>query len=67
FVTEGLKRFEYALRRQTEDKDKEVVLSATDEVPDAFRAQVEQYYRSLSKGGASEKSGASGAASTGAK
>ncbi len=50
FVTEGLKRFEYALRRQTEDRDKEVVLSASDEVPDAFRAQVEQYYRSLSKG-----------------
>ena len=49
FVAEGLKRFEYALRRQTESKDKEVVLSAADEVPDAFRPLVEQYYRSLSK------------------
>ena len=37
FVAEGLKRFEYALRRQTESKDKEVVLSAADEVPDLAR------------------------------
>lgn len=50
YVTEGLKRFEYSLRRQTEEKDKEVVLSGSDEVPDAFRPLVEQYYRSLSKG-----------------
>jgi hypothetical protein len=50
FVTDGMKRFEYSLRRQTEQKDKEVVLSGADEVPDAFRPLVEQYYRSLSKG-----------------
>jgi hypothetical protein len=51
-VTEGLKRLEYTLRRQTETQDKEVVLSAADEVPDAFRPLVEQYYRSLSKNAA---------------
>ena len=39
----------YGLRRQTEQKNKEVVLSGADEVPDTFRPLVEQYYRSLSK------------------
>ena len=49
FVTEGLKRFEYGLRRQVEEKGTEVVLSGADEVPETFRTLVEQYYRSLSK------------------
>lgn len=49
FVTEAMKRFEYGLRRQTEEKNKEVVLSGADQVPDTFRSFVEQYYRSLSK------------------
>jgi hypothetical protein len=49
FVTEGLKRFEYTLRRQSDEKNKEVALSGADQVPDTFRPLVEQYYRSLSK------------------
>jgi hypothetical protein len=49
FVSEGMKRFEYMLRRKAEAKDGEVVLSGSDEVPEQFRALVEQYYRSLSK------------------
>jgi hypothetical protein len=49
FVAEGLKRFEYTLRRQSDEKNKEVALSGADQVPDTFRPLVEQYYRSLSK------------------
>ena len=49
FVSEGMKRVEYALRRKADAKDGEVVLSGGDEVPEQFRALVEQYYRSLSK------------------
>ena len=48
FVTEHIKRFEYLLRRQVNENSAEVVLSGVDEVPEAFRAMVEQYYRSLS-------------------
>jgi hypothetical protein len=49
FVAEGLKRFEYTLRRQSDEKNKEVALSGADQVPDTFRPLVEEYYRSLSK------------------
>jgi hypothetical protein len=49
FVAEGLKRFEYTLRRQSDEKNKEVALSGADQVPERFRPLVEQYYRSLSK------------------
>ena len=49
-VAEGMKRFEFNLRRQVESTENAVVLSGTDEVPEQFRQQVEQYYRSLSKG-----------------
>ncbi|MBI2834971.1 MAG: hypothetical protein HYX76_11160 [Acidobacteria bacterium] len=49
FVTEGLKRFEYGLRRRAEARGTEIVLSGTDEVPEQFRKLVEEYYRSLSK------------------
>ena len=48
-VADGLKRFEYGLRRRVEGNASQVVLSGSDEVPDQFRKLVEQYYRSLSK------------------
>ena len=50
FVAEGMKRFEYNLRRQAgADADRAVVAGAED-VPPEFRPLVEEYYRSLSKG-----------------
>jgi hypothetical protein len=48
-VAEGLKRFEFGLRRQVDADGNTVVLSGTDEVPEQFRKLVEQYYRSLAK------------------
>lgn len=48
FITEGLKRFEFGLRRQVDASADAVVLSGSDEVPEEFRKLVEQYYRSLS-------------------
>jgi hypothetical protein len=48
-VTEGLKRFEYALRRRAAAAGNETVLSGAEGVPEEFRALVEQYYRSLAK------------------
>jgi hypothetical protein len=48
-VAEGLKRFEYALRRSVAADASETVLSGADEVPEEFRKLVEQYYRSLAK------------------
>ena len=49
FVSEGLKRFEFGLRRQANEGANDVVLSSGDQVPETFRTMVEQYYRSLSK------------------
>ena len=49
FVAEGLKRFEYGLRRKSGDDVDRALVAGTDEVPPEFRAQVEEYYRSLSK------------------
>ena len=49
FVTEGLKRLEFGLRRRADEDAGSVVLSSGDEVPETFRSMVEQYYRSLSK------------------
>lgn len=50
FVTEGLKRFEFGLRRQADAPGDAVVLAGSSEVPEEFRKQVEQYFRSLSIG-----------------
>jgi hypothetical protein len=50
YVTEGIKRFEFNLRRQVDATDDSVVLTGTDEVPEEYRKLVEQYYKSLSKG-----------------
>ena len=49
-VVEGMKRFEFNLRRQAEMKGSEVFLSGADDVPEQYRKLVEQYYKSLSKG-----------------
>jgi hypothetical protein len=48
-VAEGLKRFEFGLRRQVDAATGAIVLSGSDEVPEAYRKLVEQYYRSLAK------------------
>lgn len=49
FVAEGLKRFEFDLRRKLDAEEGGVVLSGTDQVPEEFRKLVEQYYRSLAR------------------
>jgi hypothetical protein len=49
FVAEGLKRFEFDLRRKLQAEEGGVVLSGTDQVPEEFRKLVEQYYRSLAR------------------
>jgi hypothetical protein len=49
-LIEGLKAFEFALRRQVEGNDKgRPVLGASGDVPAGFRQMVDEYYRSLSK------------------
>ncbi|MGH7720093.1 MAG: hypothetical protein ACREON_14785, partial [Gemmatimonadaceae bacterium] len=51
-VIEGLKAFEFALRRQIEGAgEARPLLGRTDEVPAGFRQLVEEYYRSLAKKG----------------
>ncbi len=54
-VSEGMKRFEFNLRRQAEVKGTEVFLSGSDDVPEEYRKLVEQYYKSLSKGPGKEE------------
>jgi hypothetical protein len=49
FVTEGLKRFEYDLRRKVGNEEDRAVVTGADEVPQEFRRLVEEYYRSLSR------------------
>jgi hypothetical protein len=49
FVAEGVKRFEYNLRRQIGADADRAVVAGSDEVPPEFKALVEEYYRSLSK------------------
>jgi hypothetical protein len=49
-LIEGLKAFEFALRRQVEGNDKgRPVLGGSGDVPAGFRQMVDEYYRSLSK------------------
>jgi hypothetical protein len=50
-VTDNIKRFEYTLRRKLDANGNQVFLSGSDDVPEQYRKLVEQYYRSLSKGG----------------
>jgi hypothetical protein len=49
-LVDGLKQFEFGLRRDVLGAGREqVFLSGTDEVPEAFRKLVEEYYRQLSR------------------
>ena len=48
-VAEGLKRFEFALRREVDGAQNAVVLSGSDEVPEASRKDVEDYFRSIAR------------------
>jgi hypothetical protein len=50
-VAEGLKRFEFGLRRKVEGEASAAALSGTDDVPTEFKTLVEQYYRSLARSG----------------
>ena len=49
-IAEGLKRFEFGLRRQSEAANT-IVLSGSDEVTEEFRKLVQEYYRSLGRTG----------------
>ena len=49
-LIDGLKAFEFALRRSLDKDDKgRPVLGGSGDVPAAFRQMVDEYYRSLSK------------------
>ena len=49
-VLEGFKEFEFSLRRQLGDKERDgPVLGGNDEVPPGYRDLVSEYFRSLSK------------------
>jgi hypothetical protein len=48
-VAEGLKRFEFGLRRQVEGDQNAIVLNGADESPEAYKKHNEQYFRSLAK------------------
>jgi hypothetical protein len=50
YVSEGMKRVEYALRRQLGEETNRAIVTGAEEVPQEFRKLVEEYYRSLSKG-----------------
>ena len=49
-AADAVKRFEFNLRRKTELKGNEVLLSGDGDVPEEFRKLVGEYYKSLSKG-----------------
>jgi hypothetical protein len=51
-VVDGIKQFEYNLRRQVLGAERERLLSTgSGDVPEAYRRLVEEYYRSLSRDG----------------
>ncbi|HUU34799.1 MAG TPA: hypothetical protein VMW48_12090 [Vicinamibacterales bacterium] len=54
-VSDGLRRFEFALRRASDGEARDVLLSGSDEVPAEFKGLVEEYYRSLAKGKAPQR------------
>ena len=49
-VIQGLKDFEFALRRDLGAEIERLFLSGSDDVPPEYREMVEKYYESLSKG-----------------
>ena len=48
-IAEGLKRFEFGLRRRVDADENSIVLTGSDEVPEEFRRLVQEYYRSLAR------------------
>lgn len=48
-VLEGLKQFEFKVRRQLQGAGNALLLSESDEVPEGFRDLVAEYYRALSR------------------
>lgn len=49
-VVDGVKQFEYRLRRDLGmADDQKLLLSGSDEVPEGFRKMVEEYYRALAR------------------
>ena len=49
FVLEGLKRFEYRLRREVDSDSDELFLAGSDEVPSGFRDLIDEYFKSLAQ------------------
>ena len=45
-----IEEFEYVLRRRLGSEERELLLTGSDEVPEAYRALVEEYYRALGEG-----------------
>ncbi|MBL8136389.1 MAG: hypothetical protein JNL48_07185, partial [Acidobacteria bacterium] len=54
-VSDGLRRFEFDLRRKVEGDASDVRLTGSDDVPAEFKGLVEEYYRSLAKPKAPQK------------
>ena len=54
-VSDGLRRFEFDLRRKVEGEASDVRLTGSDDVPAEFKSLVEEYYRSLAKPKAPQK------------
>ncbi len=50
YVSEGVKRFEYNLRRRAGEEADRAIVAGSEDVPPEFKALVEEYYRSLSRG-----------------
>ena len=48
-VSDGMRRFEFGLRRQIDGESRDVLLSGSEEVPAEFKGMVEEYYRSLAR------------------
>lgn len=48
-VLEGMKQLEFQLRRELADEDEQLLLDQNGDVPEEFRALVEEYYRALSR------------------
>ena len=48
-IAEGLKRFEFGLRRRVDATENAIALTGSDEVPEEFRKLVQEYYRSLAR------------------
>ena len=48
-VSDGMRRFEFGLRRKIDGESRDVLLSGSEEVPAEFKGMVEEYYRSLAR------------------